>query len=361
MVGKKLLGGKKGANKKGAKKSGSKNPKAKGEEFRDSKLQQTISADLKQQTADGHNPLVVAVSNENQPSALSKPSANPNPSKLLDVGYNGAELTLQLLKQRADACVLRNGWMRGLAGGKNKKKADEFLVGHALSKLAKGKLAEGRGNTMFKPTFQQLEQFDAELKEFVLGRTNFLGINGKAAGAGESAVVVRNGGDGSSTSTSTPHGGNNQINKNSLFGPTSIFSANAGGGSIFDGVSASGLPAGGTSIFGKNSDAAKADNSKSNTDGTVAAATNKKPSRAERLLQRLSSDNKDRLNKNSFNGCRAIRPQKASEIFKQRTELEKKKNAGANTNKNSGNASLRGTGAKLLKKKQKKTAPVRKK
>ena len=120
------------------------------------------------------------------------------PAHLVDVGYDGANITMDLLQARVKVIVAKKGW--GRPQFKHlKERANLYLTTKcALWKTATAKAKEGKekGNgverTMFKPDAVQLEQFERDLVAAVGGaggRSLNLGQKGPgrslgAAGAG---------------------------------------------------------------------------------------------------------------------------------------------------------------------------------
>ncbi|CAD7968563.1 unnamed protein product [Amoebophrya sp. A120] len=252
----------------------------------------------------------------NKPNTTSK-------NQLLDVGYNGAEMTLQLLDQRQRQASLRFGWVRH---PEMQKKCAEFLVNHCkLAKTARLKVKENAGNTMFKASFAQLEEFEKELKEFVLegktpGATSASSANGFLMKSNPSSST----GNATASIFTTPAPG-------SIFSSAGTAPGGAGGPmkSIFSSAAA-GTTAGTATAL------ATAQAPSSSTSGPA------KTSRAEKLLRKIrgggSGTNKSIFKKQDFTVRREICPQKASELFKLTCKKEKeealnKGNKSAKTNK----------------------------
>ena len=87
-------------------------------------------------------------------------------SSHLDVGYEGAALTVRLLKERHRQVALKRGWMRQ----KQLLRASEVFLGrYKLFRVAVEREKNKQGRSMFKPSMAQLETFEEDLVRAIDG------------------------------------------------------------------------------------------------------------------------------------------------------------------------------------------------
>ncbi|CAD7940438.1 unnamed protein product [Amoebophrya sp. A25] len=275
------------------------------EGFQSNTLQKEICADLqKYNKGEATTKLLASGSGgaSKTPATLSAHSAsNINKSdSLLDVGYNGADLTLQLLEQRRKQACLKFGWVRQKALEEASK---DFMMRHPLSKLARQRLAANQGNSLFKPSLKQLDEFEQEMRSALLGEKTNATMNTAA------------------TSSKTS-GASSSISSGSTTPSSNIFLLNGAAGRAL-----SSMPSG---LFNSTTNAAQGATTTPSTststtttaDKDLNAPSSKKLSRAAKLLARTSQ-----LSKGGkcveFQPKRQICPAKATEIFNKRTALEK--------------------------------------
>lgn len=217
----------------------------------------------------GGKAVLAATATSGSSSTLASTNDSANvPKGHLDVGYDGATLTQQMLRQRHKEIVLRRGWKRQ---PELHKLAEEFLTKNKLFRLAVDRTRMNLGHTLFKPSVAQLAAYEQELTDFVDAQL--------AAEAGEGGG---------------PNGGGEG---GSIIGPCRkgffSWSSSSAGGSLGSGIAS--LRPGDGPIF-------------------KASAPSTKSAPQTRFLI------KKRL-KNNFQETRNIQPSKATELYKERKHL----------------------------------------